>query len=323
MLYLLSIGLLSGLFFSSTFILNRSMSLDGGSWVWSASLRYMFMIILLSAVIACFQGLGSLLRVLKLFRRNWRFWTIAGSVGFGCFYALLCYSAEHAPGWVIASTWQLTIIASLIVLLCFGRSFPKRIWFFSLMVFAGVLMVNLSHMDGAGAGSLLAGAIPVLIASFCYPIGNQLVWEAKNGNASLPDINHPLLGNVFNKVFLMSIGTIPFWAILVGFTAPDLPSRGQLMNTALVALFSGILATCLFLLARNKAKKPSELAAVDATQSSEVVFALLGEVFLLSAPWPGGVAGAGMILVFVGLALFIYFQEAAHPPVPEQGEHLV
>ena len=36
MLRLVLIGLLSGLFFSSTFVLNRMMSLEGGHWVWSA-----------------------------------------------------------------------------------------------------------------------------------------------------------------------------------------------------------------------------------------------------------------------------------------------
>ncbi|HGY11746.1 MAG TPA: multidrug resistance efflux transporter family protein, partial [Desulfobacterales bacterium] len=36
MISLISIGLLSGLFFSTTFVLNRMMSLQGGHWLWSA-----------------------------------------------------------------------------------------------------------------------------------------------------------------------------------------------------------------------------------------------------------------------------------------------
>ena len=43
MIKLIAIGLLSGMFFSSTFILNRVMSLEGGHWVWSASLRYVYL----------------------------------------------------------------------------------------------------------------------------------------------------------------------------------------------------------------------------------------------------------------------------------------
>ncbi|HLS59711.1 MAG TPA: multidrug resistance efflux transporter family protein, partial [Virgibacillus sp.] len=34
------IGIIAALFFSVTFILNRSMELAGGSWAWSASLRF-------------------------------------------------------------------------------------------------------------------------------------------------------------------------------------------------------------------------------------------------------------------------------------------
>lgn len=43
-----------------------------------------------------------------------------------------------------------------------------------------------------------------------------------------------------------------------------------------IGLLFGILATGLFFLARNRASKPSEPVAIDATQSSEVVFALIG-----------------------------------------------
>lgn len=79
-----------------------------------------------------------------------------------------------------------------------------------------------------------------------------------------------------------------------------------------MALFSGIFATGLFLFARNKSKRASELAAVDATQSSEVIFAMIGEILILNSPLPNGIALAGIFLVFSGLALFIGFQEAVN-----------
>lgn len=287
------------------------MSLEGGHWLWSASLRYAYMIIFLIFLAALFQGIKSPLRILRLFRNHWLFWVAAGGIGFGGFYALVCFGADHAPGWVIATTWQLTIIATLVVLICFGRTFPKKIWLFSLVVFSGVLMVNFASVEASTMKDLLMGGLPVLVAAFCYPVGNQLVWEAVNGNPRLPDINDPLLENPFNKVLLMSMGSVPFWLILVAAVRPALPSRGQLINTALVALFSGILATSLFLYARNRSQRASELAAVDATQSSEVVFALIGEMVILGAPLPGVVAIAGIVIVFAGLALFIRYQETA------------
>src|SRR5699024_5438438 len=45
------IGILAALFFSVTFILNRSMELEGGSWVWSASFRFMFMLPILFIIV--------------------------------------------------------------------------------------------------------------------------------------------------------------------------------------------------------------------------------------------------------------------------------
>jgi len=48
---------------------------------------------------------------------------------------------------VIAATWQFTIVASLFVLKGFGRPIPGRIWFFSLFIFAGVLLVNLGRTE--------------------------------------------------------------------------------------------------------------------------------------------------------------------------------
>lgn len=309
MILLVLTGLLSGLFFSSTFILNRMMSLEGGHWLWSGSLRYVFMIMFLIILLALFQGIKTPRRVLRLFQKNWVFWIISGTIGFGFFYALICFSADHAPGWIIAATWQLTIIASLVVLVFFGRSFPKKIWLFSILIFIGVLIINLSHVDLINARDLIMGGLPVLVAAFCYPIGNQLVWEAKNGNKLLPDIRDPLLENPFNKVLLLSLGSIPFWLVLVVIMRPPPPSTPQILNTALVALFSGVIATSLFLLARNKAKKASELAAVDATQSSEVVFALIGEMIILNSPLPDTMVFAGMFLIFIGLTFFIRFQE--------------
>ncbi len=309
MIRLILIGLLAGLFFSSTFILNRVMSLEGGHWVWSASLRYGYMILFLLAWFVLFKGPGELKKVLRVFLRNWAFWTLAGTVGFGLFYALICYSADHAPGWVVATTWQFTIIATLFVLLYFGRSFPKKTWLFSAIVFAGVLIVNLGQAKATGLQELLAGAVPVLIAAFCYPLGNQMVWEATNGNKKLPDVTDPVLETPFARVLLLSLGSVPLWLILIAVTTPPLPSQGQLINTALVALFSGVIATSLFLQARSLSKTAAGLAAVDATQSSEVLFALLGEIGFIGAAFPDLFSILGILITCAGITLFVCFQE--------------
>lgn len=59
------------------------MRLEGGHWVWSAALRYAYMIIFLFLGLGLFQGEAKLRAVLRLFRAHWPFWIIAGSIGCG------------------------------------------------------------------------------------------------------------------------------------------------------------------------------------------------------------------------------------------------
>lgn len=308
MLRLMLLGLTAGMFFSATFIFNRAMSLEGGHWYWSAALRYAYMVSFLGVGISLFKGTAYFRKVLDEFCRHWAFWVVSGSIGFGGFYALICFAADHSPGWVVATTWQMTIIATLFVLMLFGKTFSKKIWLYSSIVFAGVFLVNISQVETGSAATLLFGATPVLIAAFLYPLGNQLVWEAKHGHKSLPRVDAKLLDNAFAKVFLLSLGSVPFWVLLFPFTDATIPSQGQLIKVALVALFSGVIATSLFLSARNHADNASKLAAVDATQSSEVIFALAGEALFLQASLPNLIGLFGMLVACAGLIAFVHHE---------------
>jgi len=309
MFKLIILGIIAGAFFSTTFVLNELMSISGGHWLWSATLRYFFMIIFLALVLIFQGGIQRVIDVCKLYLSNYIFWTISGTVGFGFFYALICFSADFSPGWVIAATWQFTVVATLFVLMFFGKKFPKKIWFFSIIIFIGVCLVNLAHMETFDLKALLLGGFPILIASFCYPIGNQLVWEAKNGeHKNVPQIKSKLLNNAFNKVFLLSLGSLPLWFVLIAIIQPSAPSDSQIMNTAFVALFSGVFATSIFLYTRNIAKNSNELAAVDATQATEVVFALIGGMIFLGTGSLNLIAMVGLVLIMAGLFLFTKYQ---------------
>jgi drug/metabolite transporter (DMT)-like permease len=304
MIRLMTFGMAAGMFFSATFILNRAMSLEGGHWYWSAALRYAYMVVLLGSGLSAVKGLSYFRRILSEFCRNSVFWIVSGSLGFGGFYALLCFAADHLPGWVVATTWQMTIIGSLLVLRLFGRVIPKKIWCYSAVIFIGVFLVNISQVETKNALSLLSGAVPVLLAAILYPLGNQLVWEAKHQRRGLPKVDAELLDNAFVKVFLLSVGSVPFWILLFFFTEATPPSLGQYINVALVALFSGVIASSLFLSARNQAENASQLAAVDATQASEVLFALAGEVLFLQGSMPNLEGGLGLLLAGGGLIAF-------------------
>jgi len=302
-------GILAGLFFSATFVLNRAMSLSGGHWVWSASLRYGHMLLMLALALALTGQREVLARTLRLFGRHWALFTIAGSIGFGLFYGLICFSASFAPGWVVATTWQSTILASPLVLLAFGRRVPWRGIAFTALVFAGIALVM---VEQAGAGALrdvLLGAAPVLVAAVAYPFGNQLLWEARRGAVGwIPHVDDPLVDHDLARVLLLTLGSLPFWAVLVLVVRPPPPSPAQLGQTAVVALLSGVVATSLFLRARHRARNAYELAAVDATQASEVIFAVAGELALLNGAAPGLRGSAGIALAVGGLALYVLAQ---------------
>jgi drug/metabolite transporter (DMT)-like permease len=303
---LIALGTLAALFFSSTFVLNRAMSLEGGHWVWTASLRFGYMLIFLSALLAATLGARALVQVYRVFRQHWKFWIVAGSIGFGIFYSLITFSVSYAPGWIIAATWQITILATPMVLRWFGKPVPHKGMILSALIFVGVLLINLEHANSASAPDVLASFLPVLIAAFAYPIGNQLVWEAaQNGHTRIPHITHPILQNSLARVLLLTLGSIPFWIALVVFAMPPPPSTGQLVNTALIALFSGVVATSIFLSARQRCQHPYEIAAVDATQSLEVIFSLLGEIIFLQGLFPGLLGFGGIALTIVGLVAYI------------------
>lgn len=368
MVKLILLGLLAGALFSSTFILNELMSSAGGHWFWSASLRYTFMWLMLTVIISLQHGFGRIKELAAIFYNHWQFWCITGSIGFGLFYTGICFAADHVAGWVVAATFMFTVVTSLLVLVAFGQRFDKKFIIYALLVFLGVVLVNVSEglqaveiVDAATESSmtdmLLFGALPALLAAFCYPIGNQLVWQVSyntrmqnakrlkaqetdsdqsldtQSNQSnndielaplnsdinamaqaksplqqligrIPAIDTNLLQNAFNKVWLMTLGSLPFWLVLGIIVHPELPDTSQLFNTLLVALLAGVGATSIFLYARERAETSSEVAGVDSTQASEVIFALIGGILFLNNTLPSLMGLIGIGLIMLGLVLF-------------------
>jgi len=305
MIRLILLGMSSAAFFSSTFVLNRAMSLAGGHWLWTASLRFGYMLVFLGGYLLCTKGRKQLAEIMSVFLRYRYFWTAAGSIGFGLFYAPLCFSASYAPGWIIATTWQVTILATPLVLIAFGRRVPLKGVLLTGLIFGGIVLVNMGHATNATAGEVLLGIIPVLVAAFAYPVGNQMVWEAsQKGSRLIPHIDHPLMHDTVARILLLTIGSIPFWLALFLLVSPPPPSSGQMLSTALVALLSGVIATTIFFHARHLCSHPYEIAAVDATQSMEVVFSLIAEILFLQGAFPGPVGLAGVALTLFGLVAY-------------------
>ncbi len=305
---LITIGLAGSILFSATFILNYTMHLNGGHWYWSASLRFLFMILLLTGILAIQLGPRKFTEMLMLFRTHILFWTFIGTVGFGVFYVGICYSADYARGWVVAATWQTTVMATPLVLIAMGFAFPKRGLAFSALIVLGVLFVNFDGFkSGISSNEIKYGVLPILVSAIAYPIGNQLLNASKNGTLSyVPHIKSDFLKSPLVCIYYMSLGTIPFWLMLYLFVSPPAPETQQWISTFFVALLAGIGATGLFIYARNLTANPFKIAAVDATLSGEVFIPLLFEVLFLGKDFPSTVSLFGLLLIVGGLIAYTF-----------------
>ncbi len=297
----IALGLLASFFFAFTFILNRAMDLEGGSWIWSASLRYFFMIPLLLVIVGARGKLTSLFLTMKKQPFQWFIWSF---VGFVLFYAPLCFAASFGPGWLIASTWQVTIIAGILLTPLFYKRvngvrvrerMPLKGFSMSLIILAGVMLMQVEHASALGIKEALGCIVPVIIAALAYPLGNRKMMEICKGKIE-----------PFERVLGMTIMTMPVWILLSAYewSASGAPSSNQVLQCFFVAVSSGVIATVLFFAATDLAKGDvRKLAAIEATQSGEIIFAVGGEMLMLSAPLPSSVSCIGMVFVMIGMIL--------------------
>lgn len=139
------------------------------------------------------------------------------------------------------------------------------------------------------------GIIPVIIAAFSYPLGNRKMIEVCNNKF-----------NTFQRVFGMTLCSMPFWIIIsaFGLSSAGLPSGGQVIQSLIVAIFSGIIATILFFKATDIVSGDTyKLAIIESTQAGEVIFTLLGGVFVFHDKSPTFISLIGIIIVIIGMIL--------------------
>ncbi|MFR2192431.1 MAG: multidrug resistance efflux transporter family protein [Streptococcus sp.] len=131
-------GILGALFFAFTFIFNRNMNLSGGSWMWSASLRYLFSLPML-AVLAWRKGeLAGVLSAIEStpdlvdLEYGW-FWA---------FYGPLSLASIYGESWFVAATWQITILAGLLLTPLFGQRVPGKQLLLTLVILLGIILIR-------------------------------------------------------------------------------------------------------------------------------------------------------------------------------------
>lgn len=306
------IGVIASMFFAVTFILNRSMELSGGSWLWSSSLRFFFMVPFLLLIVWLRGNLGPLFREMRTAPFAWFLWSVTGFV---LFYGPITFAAAYGPGWLVAGTWQLTIIAGVLLGPFFYKivqgvkireRIPLRGLFISIVIFAGVLLIQTQQGSGLTGSMIIYGILPVAVASFAYPLGNRKMMEVCGGRL-----------DTFQRVLGMTLSTIPIWLIVAarGYMTVGAPTQEQILQTFIVAISSGVIATTLFFIATDMVRGSQEkLAAVEATQSTQVLFVLSGEVLLLSTPLPNGIGMLGLFIIMVGMLLHSFFTQKRIKP---------
>ncbi len=301
----IAIGIVASLFFAVTFILNHAMEMQGGSWLWSASLRYFFMLPFLLIIVFYRRGFSQLSNEIKAQPTAWLLWSF---VGFVLFYAPLTYAAAFGPGWLVSGTWQFTIVAGVLLAPLFitviaGKKVRQKIPFISLLIscviLVGILLIQIPQAQSVSFKSLMLGILPVIVAAFAYPLGNRKMMDVCGGRI-----------DTFQRVLGMTIASMPAWIIMAIYAlfTVGLPSTGQLFQSLLVGISSGVIATILFFIATDRVKDhQGKLAAVEATQSTEILFVIIGEVILLGIPFPNSIALAGLGVIIVGMLLHSYY----------------
>ncbi len=283
-------GLLASAFFAFTFIFNRSMNLGGGYFLWSAVLRYLFMLPVLWCIV---QVKGEVKTVITSIRKQPVPWLLWSTVGFGFFYMPLTMASIYGESWFVAATWQITIVAGVLLTPLFGKKIPVKNLLCSVMILFGIFLLQLSHVQSMKTEGMLTALILIIIAGFSYPLGNRKMLQ-----------HLPADFTTLQRVFGMTLCSMPFWIICGGYALAihGFPGTGQIIQSVVVAVFSGVIATLLFFEATNLVKSnPKQLAVVEATQSGEVLFTLIGGILFLGDSIPSVTGFVGIAIIVLGM----------------------
>lgn len=296
------LGLLASFFFALTFILNKQMNLEGGSYMWTASLRYIFMFMMLLSIMIV---KNEFITVLNIIKKNPFLWLIWSTIGFGFFYLPLCYASAYGSPWLVASSWQVTIVAGALMTPLISpyeegnphartrNPVPIKNLIISLIILLGIVLIQYNEAKHSAMNHSFLVMIPVLIAAFSYPLGNRKTIELNNKRL-----------NTTQRIFAMTLCSLPFWMILsiYAYTSHGLPSTTQLYQSFFVAFFSGLIATILFFKATDLVcHSPKNLAIIESTQAGEVIFTLIISLIVFKSSMPSFISLIGIAIVISGM----------------------
>lgn len=293
----IALALASALFFTATYVLNRAMASAGGHWAWSASLRYLLTLPMLAVVLPWRGGFAPVWSALRAHPWVWLTWS---GIGFTLFCVCLTWAATFAPAWLVAGTFQLTVIAGMLLAPLLYRDarsrLPKRALALGGAIVLGIAIMQGAHYHGQLDRDAWLALASVTVAAFLYPLGNRaiLLHLERTGEAL----------NATQRVFGMTLASQPFWWIVAAYAGvvAGTPAPMQVLLAAGVALFAGTIATILFFQATAMVQgDPAALGAVEAMQAAELLFSTLLGVAFLGEHVPRGLAAGGAVLVIAGI----------------------
>ena len=298
----IALSLLSALFFTATYVFNRAAAVEGGHWAWTAALRYLFVLPLLLPLMAWQGGIAPVAKAIRAAPGAWLLWS---GVGFVLFYVLLSYAAASGPSWLVAASFQTTVVAGMLcapLLYDDARArIPRAALGVGVLIIAGVLLMQFGHARGTLDAKGWIALLCVVASAFAYPLGNRgLLLHLERRGVEL---------NATQRVFGLTLASQPAWLALAAWAwlQAGPPSSSQLMLALGVAVSAGVIATILFFQATGMVRdNATALGAAEAMQAAEVIFATLLGVAFLGEAWPRGQALAGAALVIAGIVLFAW-----------------
>jgi drug/metabolite transporter (DMT)-like permease len=307
------LALVSALFFTMTYVLNRAAVDGGGAWQWTVILRYAFTLPFLGLALPFAGGLGGLPAELRRHPKAWLTWSTVGFVLFGI---PLTWAASSGPSWLIAGSFSATVLAGPLLAPFIYRDERRRVAWHALavglVIIAGILALQGTHAGGHLDARAWWAVGAVVFAAFAYPLGNRMVLLHLERTGTQM--------GALQRVFGMTLCSWPAWLLLAVVTWLTIgpPTPRVAMLAAGVALSSGVIATVLFFKATHMVgRQPVALAAVEAMQAAELLFATLLGVSFLGEAWPHGIAAWGAVAIVLGIAAFSWISTREKVPVVE------
>lgn len=292
-----ALGLASAFFFTFTYVFNRVAAQEAGYWAWIACLRYLLTLPMLLPLMRGPHTMGPVWTALRAHPLPWLKYS---TLGFVLFYLLLAYAAHSGPAWLIAGSFQFTVVAGM---LCAPFIYsdararvPRSALAVASVILLGVFLMQWSHANGSIDRAGWIALLCVLASAVLYPLGNRLLLlHLEHTGESLTAVQ---------RVFGMTLISMPLWLAVAAFAylKSGAPGWDQVLLAGGVALFSGVIATVMFFAATGRVRRqPVALAAVEAMQAAELVFAVAMGALFLNDALPAPLAWAGSALVVAGI----------------------